>query len=110
GPEMPFPYRLVFANRWLFGGLIARQLAAAPATNAALRTTTAATVIAGGIKDNVLPARARAVVNFRIKPGDSIAGVLRHVRSTVGNRQVQVRLLPGVDHSEPSRTSSVVSP
>ena len=83
-PEMPFGPRLFLANLWLFGPLAERQFAADPAGNARIRTTTAATIFQGGVKENVLPHRARAVVNFRILPGDSIAGVLQHVRETVG--------------------------
>ena len=79
GPEMPFWSRLPLANRWLFGGLIVGQLEKSPTTNAILRTTTAATIFEGGVKDNVLPAHARAVVNFRIKPGDTVEDVLAHV-------------------------------
>jgi len=83
-PEMPFGQRLVLANLWLFGPLAERQFASDPAGNARIRTTTAATIFQGGVKENVLPHRARAVVNFRILPGDSIAGVIQHVRDTVG--------------------------
>src|SRR4029453_18154488 len=83
-PEMPFGPRLVLANLWLFGPLAEKQFAADPAGNARIRTSTAATVFQAGVKENVLPHRARAVVNFRILPGDSIAAVLRHVRETVG--------------------------
>src|SRR6266566_6416457 len=83
GPELPFFGRLALANRWLFGGLIARRLAATPQGNAMLRTTTAPTIFQGGVKDNVLPSTARAVVNFRILPGDSSATVLRHVRRAI---------------------------
>ena len=103
GPEMPFGMRLVFANRWLFGPLLERRLAASPATDAALRTTTAATVFQAGTKDNVLPARARAVVNFRILPGDSVAGVLAHVRRTVDDARVRARVVGFA--SEPSPVS-----
>ncbi len=60
-PEMQFSNRLAMANLWLFAPLVERQLAAKPSTDAWIRTTTAPTVIAGGVKDNVLPARARAV-------------------------------------------------
>ncbi|HEV2147832.1 MAG TPA: M20 family peptidase [Longimicrobiaceae bacterium] len=107
GPEMPFGMRLLFANRWLFGPLVERQLAAKPATDATLRTTTAATVFQGGTKDNVLPSQARAVVNFRILPGDSIAGVLEHVRRTVDDPRVEVRAKGFA--SEPSPVSSTES-
>jgi len=67
-PALPFHRRLGATNLWLFGPLVQRRLAAQPATDAALRTTIAATVIAGGDRDNVLPRRARAVVNLRVHP------------------------------------------
>ncbi len=107
GPEMPFYPRIVFANRWLFGPLIERQMAAKPSSNAVLRTTTAATMIDGGVKDNVLPAEARAVVNFRIKPGDDLDAVLRHVQDTVAGTGVKVALLGSSEHHDPPRPSSV---
>ena len=39
--------------------------------NALVRTTTAPTIINAGIKDNIIPAKAEAVVNFRILPGET---------------------------------------
>jgi carboxypeptidase PM20D1 len=36
-----------------------------------MRTTTAMTMLNAGVKENVLPGRAEAVVNFRILPGDT---------------------------------------
>jgi carboxypeptidase PM20D1 len=107
-PEMPFGPRLFLANLWLFGPLAERQLGADPASNARIRTTTAATVFQGGIKENVLPSRARAVVNFRILPGDTIEGVLRHVRETVGP-EIKVAVT-GSFPTEPSPESDVRSP
>lgn len=38
-----------------------------------VRKTTAPTIFQAGTKDNVLPRYARAAVNFRILPGDSVA-------------------------------------
>ena len=61
--------RLLFANMWLFAPLVERQLAAKTTTNAAVRTTTAATMFEGSERDNVLPARARAVVELPHPPG-----------------------------------------
>jgi len=108
GPEMPLPRRVVFANLWLFGWLIERQLARSAATNALLQTTLAATIFEGGIKDNVLPSRARAVVNARIRPGDSVRTVVAHVRETIGDPRV--RVVPREDTaSEPSPQSSAAS-
>ena len=106
GPEMSFVNRLVFANRWLFGWLIKRRLAASPPTNALIRTTAAATVIEGGVKENVLPASARAIVNFRIRPGDDTGSVLDHVRRVVSDPRVAVR--PFIETAtEPSDVSDV---
>ncbi|MCP3143475.1 M20 family peptidase [Pyxidicoccus xibeiensis] len=107
GPEMPFGLRLVFANLWLFEPLVLRQLEGQPSTNAAVRTTTAATMFEGSVKDNVLPSRARAVVNFRILPGDTVEDVLAHVRRVVDDPRVKVGTLGFKSEPSPvSRTDS----
>ncbi len=105
GPHMPFAQRLVFANRWLFTPLIERQLAASPTSNALIRTTTAVTMIDGGVEENVLPSSARAVFNFRILPGDTSEGVIEHVRATIDDPRVQIARY-GDTVSEPSAVSS----
>ncbi len=106
-PEMPLAIRMVFANRWLFGDLIKNQFARVPLTNAGIRTTMAATLFAAGTKENVLPTSARAVVNYRILPGDNIDGVVEHVRQIIDDPQVQIKVLE--THSEPSSVSNVDS-
>jgi carboxypeptidase PM20D1 len=105
GREMPFGPRLAVANRWLFAPLVERALARIPSANAGLRTTTAATVIEGGVKPNVLPARARAVVNFRLMPGDTAAAVLEHVRRVVDDPRVAVRPSGSREASREARSS-----
>ncbi|MEV6769757.1 M20/M25/M40 family metallo-hydrolase [Nocardia sp. NPDC051030] len=86
------------------GPAVARVLAARPTTEALVRTTTAPTMITGGVKPNVLPQRAEAFVNFRILPGDSVADVLAHCRRVVRDKQVSIEL-EGLA-SEPSRNPS----
>jgi carboxypeptidase PM20D1 len=81
------------------------MLEAVPTTNAMLRTTTAVTIVQAGTKDNVLPTTARAVVNFRIRPGESVSSVVEHVRRTVNDERVQIRL-GGRFSAEPSVVSS----
>ncbi|HET9226762.1 MAG TPA: M20/M25/M40 family metallo-hydrolase, partial [Thermoanaerobaculia bacterium] len=83
-PELPLSARLPLANLWLFEPLVKKQFSGEPASDARMRTTTAATMIRAGVKENVLPSEAKAWVNFRILPGDSIQSVLEHVRETVG--------------------------
>ena len=89
-PEMAFGPRFALVNRWLLGPLLLRQLAAQPVTNALIRTTTAPTVLRAGVKDNVLPSEASALVNFRLLPGDRIDDVIRHVQAAIGDDAVEV--------------------
>jgi carboxypeptidase PM20D1 len=106
-PEMAFGRRFALANRWLFGPLLRRTLAAGQTTNTSVRTTTATTVFHAGVKDNVLPSEAWALVNFRLLPGDSIAAVRAHVRSVVDDDQVELSDYGFAD--EPSPVSSTDS-
>jgi len=109
-PEMPLPRKAVVANLWLFGGSVRNLYARSPVGNTQIRTTTAATMFEGSPKDNVLPARARAVVNFRILPGDSVAAVLEHVRKVIDDPRVKIAALgalepaPVSDHESPAFT------
>ncbi len=91
GPEMNFGMKLLFANRWLLGGLIRGELLKTPSMAAALRTTTAPTVFQAGNKENVLPQEAKALVNFRLLPGDTVDTVTAHVRQAVGDPRVAIR-------------------
>ena len=90
GRGMELPSRIVLANLWLTRPLLLRKMSSSPTTNAAIRTTTAPTVIQGSPKDNVLPIRARAIVNFRITPGETPETVLQHVRTTVDDPRVAI--------------------
>ncbi len=90
GPDMPFHLRMVFANRWLFGSILNSQLSASPSTNASTRTTAAPTMLNASKKANVLPAKASAVINYRILPGETIDDVLAHVRKVVKDERVEV--------------------
>jgi len=109
GPELGFPLRAVSANRWLFGPLLEWVLSQAPTTDAMQRTTTAATIVEGGVKENVLPIRARAVVNFRIHPSDSIDAVVDHVRRVVDDDRVSLQVGVRSSPREPSPVSPVDS-
>ena len=110
-PEMSGFSRVALSNLWLFGPLVQKQLEAAPSTNAMLRTTTALTIVNAGNKENVLPGRADATVNFRILPGDTQAQVLDHVKTelaqALGEGKVAVQVLPGAkDGSKVAPTGS----
>ncbi|MDA8607641.1 M20 family peptidase [Gammaproteobacteria bacterium] len=97
--HMPFSYRFLFANRWLFGGIIESQMSSSPVINAMIRTTTAPTMLNGSIKSNVLPIEASALINFRLHPRDTIESVTDHVRRVVGSEDIEVRSLGGMEAS-----------
>jgi len=105
-PDLPFVYRMALSNLWLFGGIIEDRLGYIPHTNAALRTTTAPTMFNAGIKENVLPQTARAVVNFRIHPNDSVEEVVDYVRQTIQNDKISIRVMEGARDPSPISSST----
>jgi carboxypeptidase PM20D1 len=106
-PEMSGMNRVFLSNLWLFGPLVEQQLKKSPSTNAALRTTTALTVVNGGNADNVLPGRATAIVNFRLLPGDTSDAVVEHVKRVIANPKIVVEKASGaVEASRTARTDA----
>lgn len=77
GAEMPFFKRMAFANPWLFKAPVLKALNA--------HTTTAPTIIEGGVKDNVIPTVGKATINFRILPGETVESVKEHIQETIGD-------------------------
>jgi len=102
-PHAPAALRPLMANAGRLGPLLTRVLiASGPEAAAMTRTTFAVTTLSGSPGLNVIASTARAGVNIRIMVGDTVAGVLEHVRRTVGDDEVQVRVL---DRNEPSPVS-----
>lgn len=92
GEHMRFPLGTLMRNRRLTGPILRAYLSEDPATDAMIRTTTAVTMVEGGVKPNVLPDTATASVNFRLLPGDTGEDVLAHVRAAVEDEDVSVEL------------------
>lgn len=90
GPEMGFVNKMAFANRNIFKGMIISTYEnVSGAGNALVRTTTSPTIFEGGIKENVIPSYARAVVNFRIIPGQTADDVMEHVKTVINDERVK---------------------
>ena len=89
-PHVGQPERLVFNNLWLTGGIVADRMAEDRLTIPFVRTTTALTMFNAGIKENVVPQRAEAKVNFRLLPGDTPQMVADHVEATVDDPLVEI--------------------
>ena len=92
GPYMDFKVRMAFANKWLFESSILDEYEKTSQGNASIRTTTAPTIFESGIKENVIPTASRAVVNFRILPGETIETVKEHILQTIDDERISVNI------------------
>jgi carboxypeptidase PM20D1 len=108
-PLLPFAQQFALANLWLFGRTVRKNLEKSPSTNAMIHTTVAPTIFQAGATENVLPAKASAYVNFRLLPGETIAGVCERVRKIIDDKRVAFEPVPGFT-SEASPFSSTEAP
>ena len=106
-PHTDLPFRAIFSNLWLFAPAVEALVLRNPFAAPAIRTTTAVTMIEGGIKQNVLPSRARAVANFRLYPGDTREVVTEHVRRAIDDPRVAIK--PFSRYREASAISDTTS-
>jgi acetylornithine deacetylase/succinyl-diaminopimelate desuccinylase-like protein len=75
---------------------------ASPLWNAMLRDTIAPTVLTAGVANNVIPAEARANLNVRLLPGDSINAVVNDLNKLVNDPQVKLEVQPNPGLAAPS--------
>ena len=102
-------HRLAAGNLWLFGGAVANILSDQPEGYAMTHTTIVPTVIDAGVKDNIIPSTARAILNCRILPGETIKSTEYLIRSTVHDDRVHIKIASQFS-SEPSSITSTGSP
>ena len=74
---------------------------ASPLWNAMLRDTIAPTVLTAGVANNVIPAEARANLNVRLLPGDTIDVVLNELKKLLNDPQVRLELQPNAGLAAP---------
>ncbi len=109
GTAAPWFFQVAFANLWLFKGIIERILSRIPYADALMRTTTAPTMLSGGVKENILPQQVSAKVNFRILPGDTTQSVTEHVRRVINDERVEIKFTSDIPN-EPSIESDTSTP
>lgn len=73
-----------------------------PAWSAMMRDTIAPTMLQAGIRNNVVPAEARAVLNIRLLPGDMIELLVAKLQQLVNDPQIRFDLEPGWGEAAPS--------
>ncbi len=78
-----------------------------PVWSAMIHDTISPTMLEAGVRDNVIPAEAKAVLNIRLLPGDSLQVTLAKLTSLVSDPEISFEVEPGT--SEPAPSSSVTS-
>jgi acetylornithine deacetylase/succinyl-diaminopimelate desuccinylase-like protein len=63
-----------------------------PQWNAMLRDTISPTMLAAGVRANVIPAEARATLNIRLLPGDTIDGLVLDLNKLVNDPLVKLEV------------------
>ncbi len=106
-PHVEQPARFIFDNLWLTGGMVADQMSGDPMTNSFVRTTTALTMFNAGVKENVVPQRAEARVNFRLLPGYTPEQLVERIVTLVDDPEIEIsasnwnNVPPVSDHNGP---------
>jgi acetylornithine deacetylase/succinyl-diaminopimelate desuccinylase-like protein len=65
-----------------------------PMWNSMMRDTIAPTMLQAGIRANVIPSEARAVLNVRLLPGDTIDVLLNELNKLVNDPSVKLEVMP----------------
>jgi acetylornithine deacetylase/succinyl-diaminopimelate desuccinylase-like protein len=79
-----------------------------PVWNSMMRDSIAPTMLQAGVRANVVPSEARANLNIRLLPGDSINDVLADLAKLVNDPQIRFEIAP--DRGMPSPPSSTDTP
>lgn len=92
GPHLTGIKKMAFANTWLFKPLIFDAYSQTAAGEALIHTTQVATMFNAGVKDNVVPYRAQAVVNYRLLPGDTPEQIIERAVEIIDDTIVHVKI------------------
>jgi carboxypeptidase PM20D1 len=103
-PELSLTSRMAISNEWLFGPLLRQRMADNPPAQALMGTTVAPTMVSGGVRPNVLPAEAIAMINLRIHPRDNADDLLARAREAVADLEGVT-----VEWATPPREASPIS-
>ncbi len=100
------PFRAAFTQLWLTRPLLLALFGRlSDETNAMIRTTRAVTQLSGSPAANALAETASATVNLRIAAGSTVSEAIAHVRRSIRDPKVQIRVLHPSEPSPVSPTS-----
>ena len=106
GRHSTFLYRMIFANLWLFEGLLDMICKKSGGElNAMMRTTVAVTKMEGSKAYNVLPPRASFGINVRLMGTDTIESAMAYFKNVIKNDKIKIETVRGMNPSIYSDTS-----
>lgn len=102
GRETTFGLKLIFANLWLFKGLVAKLFTKMSAdTNALLATTFVPTIISGGNATNIIPNHCEVNINIRMSPLTNSKEVVKHITKVIKDKSIKVEIVKnGISYPE----------
>ena len=107
-PHVPLPLRPLLGRADRLAPVVTRALlAAGPEAAAMTRTTVAATTLSGSPALNVIASTAKAGLNIRVMVGDTVSGVVEHVRKVIDDDSIRIDV---VESGEPSPVSPMDEP
>lgn len=105
GRHSNFLYRMIFANLWLFSGLLDKvNKKQGGELNALMRTTIAFTQMEGSSANNVIPPVAKLGINSRTMAGETSDSTVEYLKKVIDNPDIQITKH---NPNEPSRISEV---
>lgn len=105
GRRSTFVYRLIFANLWLFKGVLDGICKKSGGElNAMMRTTCAFTKMQGSSAYNVMPPSASVSANLRVLPGETVDSAIAYLKQIIGNDRIVIEKEMNMDPSRCSET------
>ena len=105
GRHSGFVYRMIFANMWLFSGvlnLICKK--SGGELNALVRTTVAFTQSEGSSAPNVIPPKASMTANLRLNPKDTVESAVEYIKKVIDDENITLTVGSNMQPSPVSRT------
>ncbi len=105
GRHSNFLYRMIFANMWLFKGVLNMICKKSGGEiNALLRTTVAFTQSEGSTAPNVIPPKATMTANLRLNPKDRVETAVEYIKKVIDDDSITLTVGSNMQPSRISQT------
>jgi carboxypeptidase PM20D1 len=108
GSSGSFFNKMALNNLWLFKSSVQNTLSSTPEGDAMQRTTIVPTILESGIRENVIPTNAKAIVNSRILNGETTLQVQDFIKKAINDDRVTITI-KGDFNTEPSPLTDIHS-